>query len=274
MKGVADGPQALFEAAGGQRRVLRSGAREAASRELALDDRVVGVKPAVKRRDAGRAAVSDERPPERSSCKSRLDARLERGDGRGVAPASLGGAQPLQRVADAIRRGRGRSSASASGRRRSSGVVVADHSGRLAAQAPQERRPVRGTRGRERLKTPQARPVALIAHRGEDVKDDPAAGDGLAVRAERLDAEREVVEDKRALGGPVVRTVPLENDRREELDPVRDELAVRREPRVARVGVGAQPPRALASDARRALPRPSNFSPPRSRRGSWLAGSS
>jgi len=51
--------------------------------------------------------------------------------------------------------------------------------------------------------------------------------------------------------------VGLKDDRREDLDPVCDELAVARRAQLARLGVGAQPPRSLAGDqGRLAVARP------------------
>ncbi len=216
--GVADGPKPLFEPAGRQRHVRWPSASEAAPGELALDERVHLVKPAVKCRDTGGAAVGDERPPERNACKRRLDAWLQRGDGRRVAAPRLGGEEPFEGVAQVplAEVEVGHRPARPDGARHA-GVVVADHALWPAAEPAQKRRPVRGAGVGECLQAPDARLAALVAHCGEDVEDDAAARDGLAVGVERLDAKRQVVEHQRALARPRVGAVRLEDDGSEDL---------------------------------------------------------
>jgi hypothetical protein len=125
-------------------------------------------------------------------------------------------------------------------------VRVADHALRLAVERAQERLPVIGCGGVERLKAPQQTAAVVIAQRAEDVESDHATRDGAAVGGGCLDAERHLVEHKRSLG-PQRWPVRLEDDWREDLDEVADELPVAA---VARTVVARRVPRGTSADAR------------------------
>ena len=107
-----------------------------------------------------------------------------------------------------------------------SAVGVADDSLGRARQRSEESAPVDRMRARERLRTPEPGLAGLVANRAEDVESDPAGGDALAVGVQGADPKREMIEQKRAFRRPEGRPVGLEDDRRKELDPVGDELAV------------------------------------------------
>lgn len=99
-------------------------------------------------------------------------------------------------------------------------------------------------RARERLRAPEPGLAGSVADRAEDVEGDPAGGDPLPVPVQGPDPERQVIEQQRALRRPEGWAVRLESDRREELDPVGDELA-----HLAALGVDAKAPGAIAGDA-------------------------
>jgi hypothetical protein len=72
---------------------------------------------------------------------------------------------------------------------------------------------------------PKLRPAGHIADRAEDVEGDPAGRDPPTGGVQRPDAERQVIEQERALSRPGARAMGLEDDRRKELNPVCDQLA-------------------------------------------------
>jgi hypothetical protein len=125
-------------------------------------------------------------------------------------------------------------------------VVVADHARWRPLEGAQERLPV-GVRGVGKgLHAPELGASALEARRAEDPECDPQASGGRVTHR-----EGQIVEQKRAGRRPGGGPVRLEDDRGKELDPVSDELAVARRARLARLRVGAQPPRPLARQKRR-----------------------
>jgi hypothetical protein len=79
---------------------------------------------------------------------------------------------------------------------------------------------------RERLGVPKQRLCGAVSNRAKNVEGDPAGAYRLAVGIQGPDPEGQVVEQERAFGRPGSRTVRPKDDRREELDPVGDELAV------------------------------------------------
>lgn len=85
--------------------------------------------------------------------------------------------------------------------------------------------PVVAAGGVEGLKAPEHPASALVAETAEDVEGHHAAGHRPAVGVARLDAELHLVEDERALR-PLRLAVGLEDDRREHLDEVGNELSV------------------------------------------------
>ncbi len=132
-------------------------------------------------------------------------------------------------------------------------VVVADHPRRGAAQPTEEALPIGLRLARERLQAPGLEPSRLKAGRAEDPEGDPEAP---ASRVAHW--ERDVVEQQRALLGPGRLPVRLEDDRRKDLDPVADELAVPGQARLA----GLRYPPAAAVPARvRSMP-PTPTAPP------------
>jgi len=103
-------------------------------------------------------------------------------------------------------------------------VGAAHDSLRSTGQRAEGRAPVERMGAAERFGAPAFRLAGAVSHRTEDIEGD-ASGIRLPF-VERPDAERQLVEEKRALSRPSGRTVRLEGARREELDPIGHELAV------------------------------------------------
>ena len=126
---------------------------------------------------------------------------------------------------------------------------VADDSLRLPWQRAEEGAPVRRVRARERLRAPEPGFAGLIAGGAEDVEGDAAGGDSLALGVQGTDPEGQMIEQQRSLRRPESRPVGLEDDRREELDLVGDELAVVRLAQLAGLEVDGETAGAVAGDA-------------------------
>jgi hypothetical protein len=80
--------------------------------------------------------------------------------------------------------------------------------------------------GRKRLGAPELGLGGNVADRAEDVEGDPPSRDPPPTGVQRPDAKRQVIEQQRALRRPRGGANGLEDDRREQLDPVGDQLAV------------------------------------------------
>ena len=80
----------------------------------------------------------------------------------------------------------------------------------------------------------------LESSRAEHPEGDPKAPPGRVAHR-----EGQIVDQQRARSWPRVGAMGLEHDRREDLHPVGDELAVPRHPRLAALRVSRQPPRPL-----------------------------
>jgi hypothetical protein len=102
---------------------------------------------------------------------------------------------------------------------------VADDPLGPSRQRGQKCAPVGRVGGREGLGARKPRPAGHIADRAEDVEGDPAGRDPPTGGVQRPDAERQVIEQERALSRPGARAMGLEDDRRKELNPVCDQLA-------------------------------------------------
>src|SRR3989442_8849676 len=87
------------------------------------------------------------------------------------------------------------------------------------------------------------------ADRAEDVEGDPAGGDPLRACVQGPDPEGQMIEQERPLGWPGGWSMALEDDRREQLDPVGDELTMVGLAHLAGVGVEAKAPGTVAGDA-------------------------
>jgi hypothetical protein len=106
-------------------------------------------------------------------------------------------------------------------------VGIADHPSRCAVKGAEKGAPVGGMGGRERLRVPDARLASSVADGAEDVESDRPSRDPAPLRVLGPDPKRDVVQEQRRLSRPGGRSVTLEDDRCEQLDPVGDELAVR-----------------------------------------------
>jgi hypothetical protein len=72
---------------------------------------------------------------------------------------------------------------------------------------------------------PELRLAGAVADRAEDIEGDPASRDRPAGGVQGPDPEGQMLEQQRARGRPGGRALGLKDDRREQLDPVGDELA-------------------------------------------------
>jgi hypothetical protein len=75
-------------------------------------------------------------------------------------------------------------------------------------------------------RAPEPRLAGHVSDRAEDVEGDPAGRNPPPGGIQSADAEGQVIEQQRALGRPGAGAVGLEDDRREQLHPVADQLAV------------------------------------------------
>lgn len=128
-------------------------------------------------------------------------------------------------------------------------IGVADDPLRLALQGAEQGAPVGRIGAPERLGMPEPGLAGAVADRAEDVEGDSPGGDPPALGVVGPDPERQMVEQQRALGRPGARALRLGDDRREQLDPVGDELAVSGLAQLAGLGVEAKAPGAVAGDA-------------------------
>jgi hypothetical protein len=103
--------------------------------------------------------------------------------------------------------------------------------------------------GRKGRGTPEPRLSGAVADRAEDVEGDPAGRDSPPAGVEGPDPEGQVVEEQRALRRPGALAVGLEDNRREQLDPVADELAVAGLAQLAGFGVDPKAPGTIPGHA-------------------------
>jgi hypothetical protein len=127
-------------------------------------------------------------------------------------------------------------------------VGVADHPLRLARQRAEEGAPVGRMSAREGLGAPEPRLAGAVADRAEDVERDSAGRDPPPAGVQGSNPERQVVEQERALGRPGGQAMRLKDDRREQLDPVGEELSVVGLAQLAGLGVEAKAPGAIAGN--------------------------
>jgi hypothetical protein len=130
-------------------------------------------------------------------------------------------------------------------------VGVADDPLRLARQRAEEGAPVGRMRARKGLRAPEPRLAGAVPDRAEDVEGDPSGGNPPAVGVQGPDPEGQMVEQQRSLGWPGGWGMGPEDDRREQLDPVGDELAVVGLAHLAGHGIEAKAAGAVARDAGR-----------------------
>ncbi len=97
---------------------------------------------------------------------------------------------------------------------------------------------------------PEPRPAGGKADAAEDVERHPAGRDPLSARVQGSHTEGQMVEQQGALHRPGERTVGLEDDRREDLDPIGEQLTVIGLAQLARLSVDAEAPGSIAGHAR------------------------
>ena len=129
-------------------------------------------------------------------------------------------------------------------------VGVADDPLRLARERAQECAPVGRMGGRKRFGAPKPRLSSYVSDRAEDIEGDPAGRNPPPGGVQGPDPEGQMVEQERPLARPGGRATGLEDNRREHLDPVGDELAVVSLAQLAGLGVEPKPVRAVAGNAR------------------------
>ncbi len=102
----------------------------------------------------------------------------------------------------------------------------------------------------ERRCMPEPRPAGAIADRAKDIEGDRSSGYPPAARILGPDPKGQVVEQQRALSGPCGRPVRLEDHRREQLDPIANELAMGGLTHFTGLRVKTEAPGAIASHPR------------------------
>jgi len=105
-------------------------------------------------------------------------------------------------------------------------VGVADDALGMARQRAEESAPVGGLGACERLGEPEPRLAGAIADAAEDVEGDLAGGDSPPAGVQGSNPKGQMVEQQRAVCRPGRRTVGIEDDRRKDLHPIGEKLAV------------------------------------------------
>jgi len=129
-------------------------------------------------------------------------------------------------------------------------VGVADDPLWLTGQGAEEGAPVGGMRACERLCEPEPRLAGAEADAAEDIEGDPAGRDPPAAGVQGSHPEGQMVKQQRALYRPRRWTMRFEDDRREQLHPVGDELAMMGLAQLAGPTIETQAPGTITSDAR------------------------